>query len=277
MNIMRTPNSGRVASCLVSAMSAVVFMGAFGQSAYAANWSVTEVQYQHGNLDAPGFAGGGDAATNIITFQHASGWKYGDNFFFIDYIADSKEDGVNDSDFYGEWYSNFSLSKITGNDIGIGPISDVGIVLGVNAGADPNVRKYLPGIRLSWDVPGFAFLNTDFTAYIDDSGGVASGGAPSETDSFMVDINWSLPFQIAGQKFSIVGHVEYIGERENEFGEDVSWWILAQPQFRYDLGYALWDAPNEIFVGIEWQIWINKLGDEDTDENAVQALAVWRF
>jgi len=28
---------------------------------------------------------------------------------------------------------------------------------------------------------------------------------------------------------------------------------------------------------IEYQLWINKLGDRDTDENAVQALFVWEF
>lgn len=57
----------------------------------------------------------------------------------------------------------------------------------------------------------------------------------------------------------------------------MSWWILGQPQFRYDLGNAPWNKPEQLYVGVEWQFWINKLGDKGTDENAVQALGVWRF
>jgi len=211
-----------------------------------------------------------------ISLQPASGWGYGDNFFFVDYLDDSAEDGFNDQDFYAEWYSNFSLGKITGQDFGLGPIGDLGLLLGVNLAADADVRKYLPGLRLSWDLPGFAFLNTDFTAYIDDSQGTRRGGAPIEGNSFMVDINWAYPFGWAGQSFSIEGHVEYIGARDNEFGTQVKEWILAQPQFRWDAGRSWFGQADRLFLGIEYQWWHHKLGAENT-ESAVQALAVWRF
>ena len=56
------------------------------------------------------------------------------------------------------------------------------------------------------------------TAYIDDNDGVARGGAPIETNSWMLDVT-GLPFSIGSQKFNVTGHVEYIAERENEFGE----------------------------------------------------------
>ena len=46
---------------------------------------------------------------------------------------------------------------------------------------DADVLKHLPGMRAPWQVPGFAFLNTDFTAFIDASSGVAQGGAPKTT------------------------------------------------------------------------------------------------
>ncbi len=132
------------------------------------------------------------------------------------------------------------------------------------------MKKYLPGIRLSLDIGGFAFANLDITAYVDDSKGVSSSGAPKEDDSFMVDFNFARPFKIGESDFSIEGHIEYIGERDNEFGERVESWILAQPQFR-------WNPNNRVSLGIEYQYWMNKLGDRDTDENAVQALFVWKF
>ncbi len=235
--------------------------------ARAAIWSNTELHIQIGKLDTPTFAGGGDKDTIIFTLQHASGWKYGDNFFFFDVIQGDGA-GFNDLEIYGEWYPYFSLSKMSGKKVGGGRIKDVRLIAGFNYSADANVLKYLPGISLSLDLKGFAFANLDITAYIDDSEGVASGGAPLEDDSFMIDFNWARPFKEG--KFSIEGHIEYIGERTNEFGGDVEAWILAQPQFRF--------YPKEnLAIGIEYQYWMNKLGDKDTDESAVQGLLVWKF
>ena len=239
------------------------------QPATAADWSNTELHIQIGTLDVPTFAGGGDSDHVIYTLQHASGWKYGDNFFFID-ILDGDRAGFQDFDIYGEWYTNFSLGKIMDKPIGGGFVKDIGIILGFNWAADANVKKYLPGVRLSLDLPGFAFASLDIMAYLDDSEGAVSGGAPSEDSSFLIDFNWARPFKIGDSNFSIEGHIEYAGERDNEFGGQVDSWILAQPQFR-------WYARENIALGIEYQFWQNKLGDSATDESAVQALFVWKF
>lgn len=240
-------------------------------------WSTTEIQFQYGRLCAPSFAGGAKAETSILTFQHVSGWKYGDNFFFVDLVDDRVLDGFNDRDVYMEWYTNLSLGKILRREIGCGILADIGIIGGINYAPDANIMKWLPGVRLDWELPGFAYLHSDFTAFIDDNGGTVSGGAPRETDSFMIDLSWDYLFSMGQHDFSIQGHAEFIGNRKNEFGNDVSWWIFAQPQFRYDLGKTILCSPNQLFVGIEWQIWPNKLGDHATNENAVQALVVWRL
>ena len=62
----------------------------------------------------------------------------------------------------------------------------------------------------------------------------------------------------------------------NEFGNHVKSWILAQPQFRLDLGKALAGAAGRLFIGLEYQYWRNKLGT-DNDESLPQFLLVWRF
>ncbi len=250
---------------------------AFLSPAQAADWSTTELHYQYGHLVAPEFAGEAEAATNILTLQHASGWSFGDMFFFVDSLHDHHRDGINDHDLYGELYVNFSLGKLLGKPVTLGAIKDVGVLAGFNWDMDAKVRKYLPGLRLSWDFPGFAFLNTDFMAYLDDSAGVADGGAPRESDSYLIDVNWARPFNIGAQSFSIEGHVEYDGNRRNEFGSAVSYSVLAQPQFRWDAGKAFYGKPNQLFLGIEYQYWRNKLGDDRTTENRPQFLAVWRF
>lgn len=237
--------------------------------AYALEYSRTELHLQYGNLAVPTFAGGGNAYHLIYTLQHASGWQYGDNYFFVD-VRDAQNREFQDLDAYGEWYENFSLGKITGRKIGVGIISDVGLVLGFNWAPELKIKKYLYGLRLSFDLDGFTFANLDVTTYIDDSAGVSSGGVPSEGDSFMMDFKFMRPFTIGEASFSIQGHVEYIDGRKNEFGDTVESWILAQPQLR-------WNLHERFALGIEYQFWLNKLGDGPTDENTVQALLVWKF
>ncbi len=70
--------------------------------------------------------------------------------------------------------------------INIGPIKDLGLVLGYNG----KCKKYLPGLRIAFDFPGFTFTNLDITAYIDDSKGVSSGGAPKENDMWYTNLSW---------------------------------------------------------------------------------------
>jgi len=75
---------------------------------FAETWGNTEVQLQaFGELERPGT--GGTADTTIITLQHAGGWEYGDNFFFIDHLrynvnSDADFPVEDSSEFYGEWY-----------------------------------------------------------------------------------------------------------------------------------------------------------------------------
>ena len=248
-------------------LSLVAFV--FVQTALGADWSNTELQLQYGTLDVPAFAGGGDSVHLIYTLQHASGWKYGDNFFVFD-VIDARDRGFQDFDIYGEWYGNLSLGKLLDKEVGSGPVTDIGLIVGLNWAADANVRKYAAGIRLALDLSKFSFANLDIMAYVDDSEGVASSGAPREDNTFLIDFNFARPFQIGSAKFSIEGHVEYVGERDNELGGKSKWWILAQPQIR-------WHTCERIALGIEYQFWTNKLGDPTTDESAVQALFVLKF
>lgn len=235
------------------------------QYADSAKWSDTEIQLQYGKLKVPEFAGGGKKSTAIATFQHSSGWEYGDNYFYIDISATDEN-----HDIYGEWYSGLSFNKITNKKVGISCIDDIGLVFGLNCGADSNVRKFLPGGYISWKLPGFSFLKTKFMWYIDDNDGIRSGGAPRTKNGFMVDASWLYPFQIKNAKFTIEGHIEYLTSRQDELGHKSSWWILGQPQLQ-------WHITDNIAIGAEWQFWLNKLGDKHTNENAPQLLLVWTF
>ncbi|MCY4574229.1 MAG: nucleoside-binding protein, partial [Gemmatimonadetes bacterium] len=180
------------------------------------------------------------------------------------------DDGFNEMDAYGEWYSNFSLGKLSGNDLAIGPIADFGLFMGAALGTDANFRQWLPGARVAWNLPGFIFLNTDLALGIDGGRGLAGGSPPELDNRFILDVNGLYLFSIGGQSFSITGHAEYAAATSNELGNDVPSSILAQPQFRWNIGGG------NVHIGIEYQYWSNKLGTEVT-ESIVQWLGVWAF
>lgn len=234
----------------------------------------TEFHFQFGELLNPFSAQ--EEETFILTLQQATQWKYGDSFFFIDYLDDKGRDGFNERDFYAEWYPTLSLGKMTGKTVGGGPLADVGFIAGFSAAGDAKVVKYQPGLRLAWKAPGFIFLNTDLMLYLDGSSGVGAGGAPRTDDSYTFDVSWLYLFSVGGQSFQIAGHAEYTGGVTNEFGAEYGGSILAQPQFRWDLGKALGGDGGNLFAGIEYQYWSNKLGTEE-DESAVQLLLVWQL
>ena len=248
-----------------------------GILALLATWTAapaqTEFHLQYGKHRNPFSAA--VEQTIVFTMQQAAGWQLGDSFFFLDFLNDGKMDGFNDRDFYAEWYPTLSFGKLANKELRLGPARDFALIAGFNVGGNAKVLKYLPGLRASWDLPGFLFLNTDLTAYIDDNIGVAGGGAPKEDDSFIVDVNWALPIKVGSQSLAIAGHAEYLGGRTNEFGEKVKDSILAQPQFTWDLGKVI-GSPNQLMVGIEYQYWLNKLGT-DEDESTAQLLMVWRL
>jgi nucleoside-specific outer membrane channel protein Tsx len=239
-------------------------------------WSITELQGLYGPLKTPTFAGRGDEDTAVLTLEHSDAWTYGSNYFFVDF-SESGNPAFNDNDVYAEFYANFSLGKISSRKFSLGPVKDLSLIAGLNWAMDAKIVKYLPGVRLELDLPGFAYANLDLTAYIDDSSGIAAGGAPREADSFVADFNGSVPFSIGSHDFAVTGHVEYMGQRRNAFGQRLSWHVLSQQQFRYDLGKQLGGAENRLFVGVKLSVWINKLGDRAVDDVAPQALLIYRF
>ena len=246
-------------------------------TAQAADWSVTEFQFLYGTEFQEPF-NPNNVTKSIVTLQNASGFKYGRTFFFVDFLK-SDQQGDSAGEVYGEFYPTFSLSKITGQKISAGIIKDVGVTLGLNYGAQnvgANPRVFLPGITVDFDVPGFAFFNVDFLAFIDHGNfkpnaetTVASCGGYKTT--YQITPAWLAPFEIGGQKFEFRGFWDFIGSHGTCNAQN-----LTQTQLMWDLG-ANFGAPSTIFVGLEYQYWHNKFGFQGVQDNLPQALFVWRF
>lgn len=249
----------------------------FNLSSSAADWSHAEIslikgdQY-HDNSNEK------DIKKTIITLQYASGYKYGQNFFFIDAIKADANDNRH-GEIYGEYYHTISLAKIKGYDWSKDLIRDLGLKGGINYGAKnspfgPNPEVYLAGPSIDWNVPGFSFLNLSILAYVDNStySGFGRGySCGSASTTYIIAPSWKAPLSVGNHKFSFEGFLDIIGKHG-----DCEEQVIFQPQFRWDVG-NYFGQPGTIFVGVEYQYWKSKYGIGGRKESFPQALLSWKF
>jgi len=117
-------------------LTALVILALGSGLAPAATWSNTSVSFLKGS----GYELASSEDATIITLEHASGWRYGDNFFFFDIFQPFDID----TGIYGEWHPRFSFGKITNSDLGFAFVKDVLLATELNAG--DNWRAYLYGV-----------------------------------------------------------------------------------------------------------------------------------
>ncbi|HYD79118.1 MAG TPA: hypothetical protein VEC06_04860 [Paucimonas sp.] len=250
---------------------------AFSSAAHAADWADNEIHVLHGSKFHD-VANNVDTSKTILTLQHASGYKYGRNFFFVDLLKSDSSDG-NYGEIYGEWYHTLSVSKLAGKDWSKQFVKDIGITAALNYGSKnsafgPNPKVFLLGPTFDLNVPGFAFFNVDVLAY-NDSGtfsGFGGGKLCGNSDTtYQVTPAWLLPFSIGGANFSFTGFVDFIGKHGTCARQ-----ILTQPQLRWDVGNHF-GKPGTIFLGLEYQYWKNKFGIDGRKESFPQFLLTWKL
>lgn len=200
----------------------------------------------------------GDSQRTIFTFEHASGWEYGDNFLFIDYTnPQGSDDGTN---LYGEFGPRLSFSKMSGNDIGFGPVSDVLLAGQIEMGEDIAVHLY--GLGFDLDVPGFDF--TSLNAYVRDDTNL-------DGSTWQVTLAWGTRFPVGSTNWLFKGHIDIAGE-EGGKGSNIN----SAPQLLLDVG-EFWGASDRLYAGLEYQYWQNKFGIDGVDEHNPQAMVLWKL
>lgn len=275
-------------------LSTVILALGLSGTVSAADWSDTEIQYVTGSKYREPFnpfgAGGPtrpwanntDVKKYIITLQHASGYKYGRNFFFVDFLTSTKNDPIGGGSFgevYSEWYTSLSMSKVTGANLNWGIIKDLNLTAGFNFGAKSNganPRVLLLGPTVDFNVPGFIFFNVDFLAYRD-TGRFAGVAKPSDT-TWQITPVWLSKFNIGQTKWVFTGHIDWIGKRcpAAGFCNDQAVEVLAQPELKLDIG-NFFGKPDTVYAGLEYQYWRNKFGFKGLNESHPQLQLSWKF
>jgi len=245
---------------LLSLTSATLLLAAASVSAQ--NWTAANIQYLNGpDLEAPS----GTKNVPILTFEVANGWKYGDNFFFTDVSNGPTYDKAKTIQTYGEWHSRLSYSKITGNTVALGPITDVLLASELDfASPAPftSSTAHLMGIGFNLKVPKFIFFNVDL--YVRDEPAVDGVG-------FQISPYWLLPFKVGPLDMTFGGWFDFMtGEDTQEM-----WWQM-QPTIMADVG-KFWGAPGKVAAGIEYEYFSNFLGVKDLVVNRPQFVAQWKL
>ena len=227
-------------------------------NAFAADWQSTNVQLLHGTSYADLGGAIDSKEKTIFTFEHADGWAYGDNFFFVD-VNNPNTSGTG---YYSEFSPRFSIGKMTGKDLSAGIVKDVMLAFTQEMGDGLHASLY--GVGLPLNVPGFAYSDLNF--YIRDSVNDTFGASQS---GYQVTYDWLYPFSVGSVKMACEGFIDYaFGENGGANPKEDN--IITAPRL-------LIEVANGLQVGIEYQIWRNKFGIKDVNENVAQVMAKWTF
>ena len=211
-----------------------------------------------------------------VTFEHASGWRFGDLFFFTDLIHyNGGQNGAGDSrTFYGELSPRLSLGKVFDMPLSIGPISDVLLATTYEFGED-DVESYLIGPGFDLAVPGFNYFTLNF--YRRHTEGPRPG-----TGVWQITPSFSYTIPVGRSNVLIDGYMDWVVDNDQNSRGTYHSNLHFNPQIKYDLGKALSWGAKQLYVGIEYDYWKNKYGIEDsgafkTNQDTASLLVKYHF
>lgn len=186
------------------------------------------------------------AAQQTLTFEHASGWRHGDLFVFID--ATHFNDGRGGS-LYGEFSPRVSLSKLGKTTLPAhGLIRDVALSSTLEFG-EGEVETLLMGLGLDLAVPGMDFFKLDLLRRIPLLG--------QDGEIWQLTPVWSASM---GRHLVFDGFIDWGIHSDGRHRRN--WHV--NPQLKYDIGAALGWGKRKLMLGVEYSYWHNKYGIADS-------------
>lgn len=211
-----------------------------------------------------------------FTFEHADGWKYGDNFIFFDRIFyNGKNDAGNGPNtYYGEITPRLSFGKILKRKLEFGPVKDVLLAMTYEFG-EGDTEAYLIGPGFDLAVPGFDWFQINFYHRTTD------GGRPGD-DVWQITPVWSYTIPVGSSDVLIDGYMDWVVDNDVNSRGTYQANLHFNPQVKYDLGKALKLGEKQLYVGFEYDYWKNKYGIRDsaafaTDQNTASLLLKVHF
>ncbi|GAA5182620.1 hypothetical protein GCM10025771_32350 [Niveibacterium umoris] len=249
-----------------------VFSALAATPAFAADWSDTSASWRYGTHFAePAIEGA--IKKNIFALTHVSGYKYGTNFFNVDFLLSDENDPAaggkgGAQEVYAVYANQLHLGKLTGSDLSFGPVRDIALTTGFDASAKntdfaARVRKFTFGPTLKFGVlDGWFDLSLLYYKETNHNGIV---GTDVNFDStYRVAGAWDIPFSAGPVPLSFNGFFTYTGEKGKDgFGADTKPETLADLFLMADVG-ALAGKKGTFKAGIGYEYWTNKFGNDHT-------------
>ncbi len=250
-----------------------------GFSAQGAEWSDTSIGYRYGTDFAEPFNANA-ISKNILNLNHVSGYKYGSNFFNVDLLlSDEKDPSSKGStngaqEVYVVYRNTLDLEKVTGKSFKAGPMRGLGLTAGfdfntkTDAGYNSKKRMLVAGPTFMMDVPGFLniglLLLWESNAPYSTFSGISTPRYSYDTHP-MLTLAWGIPFNVGSLPLSFEGFANFIAAKgKNEFGVDTAAETNIDMQVMYDLSSVLGASKNSLKLGLEYQYWKNKFGNDSS-------------
>ncbi|MFL6676419.1 MAG: outer envelope protein [Massilia sp.] len=244
---------------------------------HAADWSDTAISWRHGEAFREPF-NPSKISKNIFALTHASGYKYGSNYFNIDLLqSDSNDPGslnqtAGAQEAYIVYRHTLDIGKLAEREFRYGPVKGLGATFGFDwntkndVGYNSRKRMLVLGPTLMWDVPGF--LNTSLLLIRESN--APSGAFPPISNVRgrytydthpMLSASWGIP---VADGWSFEGYMNFIAAKgRDETGNPTGAETNLDMQLMYDIGARFGQARNRFRVGVEYQLWNNKFGNTE--------------
>ena len=216
------------------------------------------------------------AIQQTVTFEHADGWKYGDNFFFVDKIFynGGKDFNNGPNTYYGEFQPRISLGKVLDQKIEFGPIKDVLLAMTYEFG-EGDTESYLIGPGFDLAIPGFDYFQLNFYQR-------HTEGSRAGDNVWQVTPVWSYTIPVGDSNILIDGYMDWVMDNDSNSKGDYHANLHFNPQVKYDLGKALNFGEKQLYVGVEYDYWSDKYGIKDsqvfkTDQSTTSFLVKFHF
>lgn len=245
------------------------------QQATAMDWTDNAVSYRVGNTFREPF-NPNRLHKNIFAVTHASGYRYGSNYFNLDLLLSDDEDprepgsssGAREA--YMVYRHTFDIGKIRGSDFRFAGMRGIGATVGFDwnhkddVGYNSRKRMLVAGPTLMWDVPGF--FNTSLLLLHESN--APSGPFPPIANvrgRYTYDLHpmlgaaWAVP---VSNRWAFEGYANFIASKGlDETGAETGAETNIDMQLMFDASSALGYRKNAFRIGIEYQYWNNKFGN----------------
>jgi nucleoside-specific outer membrane channel protein Tsx len=245
-------------------------------AANALDWSDTAISWRYGTRFAEPF-NPEHINKHVVALTHASGYKYGSNYFNLDLLkSDSKDpksltDSSGAEEAYLLYRHTLDIGALSGRELRFGRVKGIGLTGGFDLNTKEDVgynsrkRMLVLGPTLMWDVPGFLSTslllihesNAPSGAFPPISG--VAGRRYTFDNHPMLSASWGIP---VAEGWSFEGYANFIASKGlDEVGNPTSAETNIDMQLMYDIGARYGQKKNRFRIGVEYQFWNNKFGN----------------